>query len=205
MAIDSYQTLVDAICDRMNDTGLETYAPEFIQLAEAMFNRRIFNLEAEGTATIAADVSVPLPSDFGSMKALWLATDPLAVLSQVSIDQLRRQYAISTTGKPQAYALASGEIIFGPAPDDAYTVTMVYQRTLTPLTATDTTNWLLEQHPDLYLYGALLQAEFRGWNDGRLPLINSALEGAISEINQAGNMKRTSTGIRMTPPVRWGI
>ena len=200
--IDSYQTLVDAIVDRMNDASMESYAPEFIQLAEASFNRRIFNLEAEGTATIAADVSLPLPTDFASMKAIWLDTDPKTTLTQFSLDTLHRHWSDNGTGKPQGYALAGGEIILAPSPDDTYTVNMVYVRRLTPLTATNTTNWLLEQHPDLYLNTALVEAEARGWNDERAALLNARVEGIIAEINQASNMRRTSSGIRMRSPVQ---
>lgn len=202
MAIDSYQTLVDAICDRMNDASMADYASEFIQLAEASFNRRIFNLEAEGTATIAADASLPLPSDFSTMKSIWLDTDPKTLLVQVSLDTLRRNWAFDRTGQPREYALGSGEVILGPSPDSAYTVSMIYVRRLTPLTETATTNWLLEQHPDLYLNAALVEAEARGWNDERAAVLNARVEGMIAEINQASNMRRTSSGIRMRPPVQ---
>ena len=148
---------------------------------------------------------MPLPSDFGSIKSIWLDTDPIQKLTQVSIDQLRSIVPFATTGRPRYYALAGAEIIFGPSPDDAYSVNMVYQRKLAPLTATNTTNWLLEQHPDLYLYGALVEAEARGWSDDRAAMINGKVEGIIAEINRAGNMKRTSGGIRMNARARWGI
>lgn len=181
MAIDSYQTLVDAICDRMNDTSLEAYAPEFIQLAESSFNRRLASLDMEGTATIAADATIPVPSDYKG--AMSLRIDDYPPLRQLSADDFQIKWSEANPGRPENFAIFSGVINLGPAPDSSYTVTMAYVRTLAPLTATNTTNWLLEQHPDLYLYGSLIQAEFRGWNDDRLPLLNSAVEGMIAEIN----------------------
>jgi len=181
MAIDSYSTLVDAICDRMNDTGLSDYAPEFIQLAEASFNRRLNSLDMEGTATIAADDSIPVPSDYKG--AMSLRIDDYAPLAQLSADDFQTKWHEANPGRPENFAIFGGVINLGPAPDTSYTVAMAYLRTLTPLTSVNTTNWLLEQHPDLYLMGSLLQAEFRGWNDDRLPLINSAVEGMIAEIN----------------------
>lgn len=204
MTIISYQTLVDAIVDRMNDSSLDDYAPEFIQMAEAMFNRRLFNLEAEGTATIdtvADQESLAFPTDFVQLKSIHLDTDPRVLLEPMSADNLRYYWAAQTTGKPQNYAISSDEIMLGPVPDGAYTVTMTYTRTLTALSASATTNWLLEKHPDLYLYGSLLHAEFRGWNDDRLPMISNAAEQIIAEINDVGNKRRLSSGMRMRASV----
>lgn len=204
MTITSYQTLVDAIVDRMNDSALDTYAPEFIQMAEAMFNRRLFNLESEGTATIdtvADQESLAFPTDFVQLKSIHLDTDPRVLLEPMSAGNLRYYWAAQTTGKPQNYAISSDEIMLGPVPDGVYTANMTYTRTLTALSASATTNWLLEKHPDLYLYGSLLHAEFRGWNDDRLPLINSAVEGIIAQINDVGNKRRLSSGMRMRASV----
>ena len=197
--ITDYDSLVTAIVDRMNDAALSDYAPEFIQMAEAMFNRRLGNLEMEGTATNTATASMALPTDFGAMKSIYLDTDPRQPLAPMTAAQIRHYWAAQTTGKPVNYALTSNEILLGPAPDDAYDVIITYVRTLEALTDINTTNWLLEKHPDLYLYGSLIHAEFRGWNDDRLPLLNNAVEGMIAEINVSGNRMRTATGLRMRP------
>lgn len=181
MAIDSYSTLVDAICDRMNDASLEAYAPEFIQLAESSFNRRLISLDMEGTATIAADASIPVPSDYKG--AMSLRIDDYPPLAQLSADDFQTKWSEANPGRPENFAIFGGVINLGPAPDQAYTVTMNYLRTLAPLTATNTTNWLLEQHPDLYLSAALVEAEVRGWNDERAAILNGRVEGMIAEIN----------------------
>lgn len=202
MALDSYADLVSAIVDRMNDASLEDQAPEFIRLAEASFNRRLYNLEAEGTATIAADASIPLPTDFSTLKTIWLDTDPKVLLQPMSQDDLVRYFSAQTTGKPRNYAFAADGITLAPAPDDTYTVTMTYVRSLTPLSEVNATNWLLEKHPDLYLYASLVEAEIRGWNDERAAGINNKVEGIIAEINQAGLMRRTAGGMRMRASVQ---
>jgi len=189
MSITSYSELVDAIVDRMEDSGLSTYAPEFIQMAEAMFNRRLNTLDMEVTATTAAANSIALPSGFKGFRSI--KVDDYSPLGQLSPDDFQAKYAEDTsTGVPVDYALYDGAIYLGPLPDSAYTVTMTYLATLTGLSASNTSNWLLASHPDLYLYASLIHAEFRGWNDDRIPLLNNAVEGILAEINAADARKR---------------
>lgn len=187
--ITSYSTLVSAIEDRMNDTALDSYVDEFIQMAEAMFNRRLNCIDMEGTATIASDNDLPLPTDYKGSMTIRIGNDK-APLKQLGPDDFQEKWR-DTTGEPENFAIFGGIIHLGPDPGStSYTVTMTYLRTLTALSSTNTSNWLLEQHPDLYLYGSLLHAEFRGWNDERLPLINSAVEQMIAEINVHDARKR---------------
>ena len=187
-AIVSYTTLLDAIEDRMNDTALDSYIPEFIQMAEAMFNRRLNNLDMEGTATIAASATIPLPTDYKG--AMSIRVDDKKPLSQLSADDFQMRWSEASDAEPENFSIFGGVIHLGPEPDTAYTVTMTYLRTLTGLSSTSATNWLLEQHPDLYLYGSLLHAEFRGWNDDRLPIISNAVEQIIAEINRHDARRR---------------
>lgn len=181
-AITDYDTLVEAIVDQMNDASLDGDVPGFVQMAEAMFNRRLDNLDMEGTATIDADADLPLPTDYkGSMS---IRIDDKPPLSQLSADDFQTRWSEASAAEPENFSIFGGLIHLGPEPDTTYTVTMTYMRTLTGLSSTNTTNWLLEQHPDLYLYGSLMHAEFRGWNDDRLPTIGNAVEQIIAEINR---------------------
>lgn len=204
-AITDYASLVAAIVRKLVDSDLTTTADEFIQLAEAMFNRRLNNLEMEATATtstVASDPTLALPTAFRSIKSIYLETDPLVVLPYMTPDQLRTYWATSATGKPQNYSIISEQIVLGPTPDATYTVNLSYIRTLVALTSTNTTNWLLEKHPDLYLYGALGHAELDGWNDERASGVFYPLaEQIIDEINKEGLRRRIGPGLRMRPSV----
>lgn len=189
--ITSYATLVDAIVDRMNDSALDDFAPEFIQLAEALFNRELNNLDMEGTATLdltSAATTVSLPTDYKGLRSLHL--DDHGPLTQLGPVDFQTRWADDSRAEPEDFAIFGGVIHFGPMPDGDYTATMTYLRTLTGLSATSTTNWLLEQHPDLYLYGALTQAEFRGWNDDRLPMLGTLVDNTIVSINKHDARKR---------------
>lgn len=191
MTIASYSDLVDAVVDRMNDASLESMAPQFIQLAESSFNRRLHSVDQEGTATIPADATIPMPTDYKG--AMSLRIDDYAPLAQLSADDFQTKWAQANAARPENYAIFGGQIHLGPAPDTSYTLTMAYVRTLTPLSEAAPTNWLLEQHPDLYLYGALVQAELRGWNDERASGLNGMVEGIIAEINMHEARRKRGT------------
>jgi len=186
--IEDYDGLIAAILDRMNDASLTPFVPEFIQMAEASFNRRLLTLDSEGVATIPAAASINLPTDYSGSVSMRIGDNP--PLRQLSPDDLQEKWHGATAALPQNFAIRAGQILLSPAPDQSYTVTMTYLRRLVPLSSSVQSNWLLDQHPDLYLYAALTHAEFRGWNDERLPLLSNAADSIIAEINGLDARKR---------------
>lgn len=193
MTITTYQTLIDAIVETLEDSTVETPAPRFIQLAEARFNRLLFDIDAEATATTsttAGDNTIAFPTRFRQARALRIGSDPTNVLKQLSIDDLNAKWADASTGQPEDYAISGGQFFLGATPDDEYTVTITYVKGILPLSDSNATNWLLDAHPDLYFYGSLLHAEFYGWNDERLPLMKQAVDEMLGEIKVADAMRR---------------
>jgi hypothetical protein len=193
MTITTYDDLVDAIVDTLVDAELAAKAPRFIALAEARFDRLLFNLEGEGIATAVASAgvgSVGLPNDFKKMRSLHIEDAPSVVLSQMSLDDLRGLWLDAAPARPENYAIVEGELQLGPVPDEDYTLTMTYSKGVLALSPTNQSNWLLTAHPDLYLYSALIHAEFHGWNDERLPLIKSGVDEMVAEIQAADAIRR---------------
>ena len=64
------------------------------------------------------------------------------------------------------------------------TVTIRLTKSFCPLSASVPYNWLLREHPDVYLYGALLQAAPFLRDDERIPVWRSFFIDAINSINQ---------------------
>jgi hypothetical protein len=83
-AITTYDTLVQALVDALADSNITTRAPMLIGLAEAMFNRRLDNMEMEESATALTTSSMALPSGFSSLKSIFLNTDPRVVLTYMT-------------------------------------------------------------------------------------------------------------------------
>ncbi|WP_275183839.1 hypothetical protein [Bradyrhizobium sp. CSA112] len=198
MAINTYATLVSAATEwlaRDQDTTLVARIPDFITLAEAKFNRKLFvrQMEQRATALINLASSEPeyisLPSDFQSMRRVRLSSvtgkPALEFKSGIQMDEYR--YANSDiTGQPRYFTIFGDEIELAPTPEEAYTVEMIYRKVVPALTASATTNWLLTLAPDLYLYGVLLESAPYIKEDGRIQTWALGLSDALDGLNNLG-------------------
>jgi hypothetical protein len=210
MALNSYSALKASIADWLNRDDLTATIPDFISLAEAQLERRlpVQKRTQRSTATIDTQFSA-LPSDFVSAKSLVLTStapvQPLTFLTEDELDAKKSVYR--TTGKPLFFALIGNQIEVLPAPDTGYTAELTYVATLAKLSDANTSNWLLERHPDVYLYGSLLQAAPYLRDDERValwaPLYGQAIEDMILQNERAafsqGRMAMTVRPTRVIP------
>lgn len=185
MALTSYSALKSSLADWLNRDDLTSVIPDFISLAEAQLERRlpVQKMAKRATATIDTPFSA-LPSDFLSAKSLILTSTvpvrPLEMLSQDEMDAKKVVYL--NTGKPQYFALVGGQIEVLPQPDTGYTAELTYVATLAKLSDSNASNWVLERHPDVYLYGSLLQAAPYLRDDERVALWSPLYAQAIDDM-----------------------
>jgi hypothetical protein len=185
VALTSYSELRSSIADWLNRDDLASVIPDFISLAEAQLERRLptERMVKRATATIDTPFSA-LPSDFLSVKSLVLTstapTQPLEFLSEDELDA--KKYVYRTTGKPQYFTLIGNQIEVLPAPDTGYLAEITYVSTLAKLSDSNTSNWILARHPDVYLYGSLMQAAPYLRDDERVGLWASMYTQAIEEM-----------------------
>lgn len=185
--VGEWRTLVNSIRAWMNRSDLsDTQVTEFIALAEARFNRllRVPDMEEIATTELVAGNN-NLPSDFLAMRAIYLDDRELTGMSPVG---LVSEFGTST-GLPCSYAIIGSnprKIRLGPQPGGPTPVTLVYYKKIAGVDENNPDNWLLNEHPDLYLLGALVGGEAFIANDERLPLWRSALDEGLAELQQAG-------------------
>jgi hypothetical protein len=190
----SLQSAVVEYLARDQDTTLIARIPSFIQLAEAKFNRQLFHRQMEQRAIAVVDLSsaqpefIALPSDFQSMRRIRISSvsgrPSLEFRSGTQIDEFRASTA-DVPAQPGYFTIFGDEIELVPTPDAAYTIEMVYRRMIPPL-ATSGTNWLLATAPDLYLYGALLEAAPYIKEDARIQTWGLGLTNALGDLNTLG-------------------
>lgn len=190
----TYSELQEEIATWMVRDDLGDVIPTFIAMAENRLTRmlRVPEMEDVVTATVSAQ-TVTLPTDFLELKSAKLDTDPETVLEQMGLDELRRNFTESATDKPRYFALQSGnEMVFGPPPDDEYVVILNYYKKLPALSDDNTSNWLLEGHPDIYLATCMVEAMMYTRDvEGRAAWLDTAKE-RIAELEYQGTRKASS-------------
>lgn len=202
--ITTYDELKAAVGSWLKRTSLDTEIPNFIQLAEAHFNRVIRAVEMETRATNTADSEfLALPDDFISMRELHIEGSRDKPLKYVTPQEMTQMEYRGYTGVPFAYTVMDDQIKLFPAPSATNTedFEMIYLQKIPALSASNTTNWLLDSHPDIYLHGALIQAEGFFYNDRRMPIWQQRCDMAIADLNRRSNSSRVGTG-PMMPRVR---
>ncbi len=196
MAISNYTELQTAVANWLDRDDLSARIPEFISLCEARFNRtlRIRAMETldESVDTVAGTSTIALPTGYIQMRDIHLIADPLVQLQYVTPEIYNRIYAGSSSGKPQVYTIIANNIKFGPTPDVVYDVSMLYYKKFDALSDSSPTNWVITNAPDVYLYGALLEAEPFLMNDQRIQLWATALTESMTKIQEQDQKDRHS-------------
>lgn len=207
MAISSYATLVSAVTEwlaRDQDAVLINRIPDFITLCEAKLNRMLFVPQMEKRSTTTIDIStdepefISLPSDFQTMRRITLAgTDSrktkLIFKGGPEFDDYR-ECNQNVSGRSKYFTLVGNEIELAATPDADYTIEMVYRANLTPLNVDNASNWLLQQAPDLYLYGALMEASPYIGKDERIQVWAAGFSMALSDLNNLGPRQTADVG-----------
>ena len=194
----NYSELKAAIASWLKRSDLTAIIPSLVQLAEARLARDL-RLRSQITITTltASGGSAALPGDFLEFKALVYADDatPLRVgtLEQVLTDRAR------IDGYRPKFCVVIGDAIqFGPSADASYTINAAYYAKFAALSDGADTNWLLTNHPGLYLWATLAEAAPWMMEDQRVGMWEGKYaqeKQALKDAEQAAEFSGTSLEI----------
>ena len=204
MAITTYAELQTATANWLDRTDLTARIPEFIELSEANFNRVIRQpdmVTKDDSFSIASRYNT-LPSDTLEIVRIVLDLTPVVVLEYLTPEEIsERRVSMSATGKPYYFTVIGGstnQLEVVPSPDSTYTSSIVYYTRIAALSDSATSNWLLAAHPDIYLFGTLVEAEPYLKNDERMPMWTSRLDKALTALRLQGERElHTGSSLRM--------
>lgn len=202
MAISNYTELQAAAANWLARDDLILRIPEFITLGEAKFNRTLFHPRMETRATLtvntlaAAPEFLDLPTDFQTIRSVRLPDETgkprLQFLTQTQIEDYR--YSIdNVTGTPTSFTILGDEIELAPTPNEDIDIEVLYRANI-PALADNSTNWLLTLAPDLYLYGALLEATPYIQNDNRVGLWATGMQTVMDQLNALAERQSFDSG-----------
>lgn len=207
MALTTYAELKTSIGDWLNRSDLTSVIPDFISLAEAQIERTLRARQMIVRANASFDAQYgAVPADFLETKSLKLtSTNPQTPLEFLSIDALDQKAAEYTaSGKPRFFGVVGGQLRIVPTPDSTYTTELTYYAKLSKLSTSNTSNWLLSSSPDIYLYGALLQAAPYLQDDARIQTWATLYERALNDLQTADDRSATSGGALLTRAKTFG-
>lgn len=189
-AIPDYATLVRRVSEWLDRDDLAPQVPVYIGLLEARLNRILRVPQMETVVMLSATGQrVPLPSDFLQMRHLEVGGFPIRNLSHTVPATAARDFS-GRTGAVRQYMLTGDAITLFPPPNDTTSLTLRYYRKLPPLSDAVPINWLLEGHPDIYLYGTLMQAAAEVDDPAKVEQWKLAHDEALGELQAQGASQR---------------
>jgi hypothetical protein len=205
MSITTYSGLKTSIADWLNRDDLTSVIPDFIFLAEHQMERSVRHYKMVERSTGDID------SQYSAVPADWLETIRFSItsgnthrLEMTSLDDLiyRREENNNVVGRPKYFAYIGSSLEVYPTPDTTYTTELVYYQKIPALSASQTSNWLLEEAPDAYLYGSLLQAAPYLGDDERIQVWSNLYGIAVQSLNSSSERTKNSTSalrMKVTP------
>jgi hypothetical protein len=196
MAITTYSELQAAVGNWLDHGLFAARIPEFIALFEAAANRRLRVREQEAATTLMpSSGTAALPADYLAWRRVTWTGSPRVELQYVHPSYLQAAYPSTPSARPRVFTIEGSTLKIRPV--DATALEFDYFQKIPALSDGAATNWLLAAHPDLYLFGALVEAEMFGVNDERAPLWKVRRDEIFDEIEKLSNKTRGAGAMRV--------
>jgi SH3-like domain-containing protein len=157
MSIGTYAELQTAITNWLDRTDLSSRIPEFIALFEAQINRRLrVRKQITSTTLTPSSGSVALPTDYLEWKRVTWTGSPRRELDYVTPSFLSGTNPDLLSDVPTYFTIEGANIKVSPT--DNTSLDFLYAQKLPALSVSNTTNWMLTDNPDGYLWGSLVMA-----------------------------------------------
>ena len=208
--LDTYTNLQTAIAGELDRTDLTDSIPLFITLAEAEIDRVLRRTVSRQTIVINSE-STTLSSSIAELRSIRLVTGSPAqdlsmdVVTPEMLSDVRARHG-NVAGRPVAASVIGGKLVVAPPPDTAYNAEIVAYLGLTKLSATNPSNVILTEAPDLYFYGALTHSAPWLQHDERIEVWRSFFQNALDQLHD--RREREEHGANMRPmrlPVVFGV
>src|SRR5687768_2762501 len=183
MGLSSYSDLKSSIQAWMFDrSDLATEADDFITLCEAELNRMLRTRRQITITelTLDADSRAALPTDYLEFRRVTALTSPRRTLDLVSPNYRDDMYPYRHSGYPSVFSIDGDGILVLPATTSG--IELEYFAKIAALTEANPTNWVLEQFPNIYLYGSMKHAAIFIGDEGRTQQMGSLFNGLLDAL-----------------------
>ena len=205
MALATYADVQAAVGDWLERGDLAARIPDFITLAESRLNRllrlRLMETEVALTAVVGSR-TLALPAGFTEPVALW--QDLTGGRQDLRFVDPAGLLTVTSPGAPRQWTVAGSVIAFERPCDQAYAFTLRFLGALS-LSNAAPSNAILAAYPDLYLFGALIEAAPYLRDAELLSLFQARFQAAVEEVGAKEARSRALATLSLdTPPSRAG-
>jgi len=175
------KTSIAAWLAQSNITSSDAIVDDFIDIAEAEVNRRVrLRFMESSTSMTATSLTVSLPADYMGLRGAYIDGDSRYSLEYKTPEQLNS--LSNDAGRPRFFTVRGDYMEFPGECDATYTVSLRYYAKPTALSGSNTTNWLTDNYPQLYLYGALKAAAIYVSDDAALAKYSALFDKALMDL-----------------------
>lgn len=193
MALSNYSTLQTAIKNWLDNAELDSYIPDFITLGENDIWEELRVPEMEDITTITSTgQTIGLPSDWVNVRRVDVKQTYYYNIQYVNEETLIRKDDTSS-GRPTHFSIIGNNIHLN-RPCSGFVFRVSYFKKMASLASTST-NDVLSNHPNLYLYSALKHAAPFLTEDPRIQTWESLYRQHLTIANQSA-MNRYSGPIQ---------
>jgi len=185
MGIATFDELKSHVENWIDDDQYTSLLDEFIFLCEDRLNKKLRTKEMISRETASLSTSsryLAHPDDYLSMKRLRLLTSPYKELVQVSPENITR-FDSTSPREPHFYTDVDEQIEFECVPNSDHTVEMVFYKKITALSGSNDDNAILLAYPNLYLFGALVEAFQYAFDDERAAYFEQRFQAELKAVN----------------------
>lgn len=190
----TYQELVDAArayADRQ-DIEVDSSLDVFVIMAESRINR-VLKISKQShriyTRSIGEQEYYALPPDYNGMRAIQFNTGAVDAdgskvypLTFVTPNMMAELQSAPNIDNKYYYTIVSGQIQVHPTLPHGGTLEIIHYRRMIHLSPTNTTNWMSNDHPDIYLAGLLAEIESFVKNYDAATLWDQKMTRSIEEL-----------------------
>jgi len=204
MALSNFSELVESLSAWLDGSDLGGREADLIALCEDEMNARlavalregafIRPMAERGSLTITGEyvdlpdgnMVLPISIEVSGLAIPWevrfLSAERMAGMKTDQEGERRRVEMLAGAAVPSFYTLIGGQLRFHPVPEQSFSAVFTRFSKVPQLSTDMTSNWVLASHRNAYLYGALAQAEFFGWNDVRMANVATLFAQAVDGI-----------------------
>lgn len=140
--------LQTAVVEHVRNPSIADVFPRLVKLAEVTFNRRLRCREQITTSALTiTSGAAALPSDYAAL---------LGVFDASGVELIQQPVQVLQEAQPRGYYALSGSNVI--AKNDEVLSLIYYAKVPTITDSLTDSNWLLQKHPGVYLYGVGLEA-----------------------------------------------